>query len=381
MRQGKTPPVPATKSVSRRGLIRAAAGAAAVGVAMRPQRAIAQEKVSLKFQSGFPPKEPFHLIAVDWAKKIDEISGGRLKIELLPGGAVVPPFQVLDAIHTGTLDGGVGVPAYWFGKQVAFSLFGTGPSWGLDAEQMLGWIYYGGGQQLYDELVQKELKLDVQSFFLGPMPTQPLGWFKKGEIQKPEDLKGLKYRTVGLSADLFKQMGASVVILPGAEIVPALDRGVIDGAEWNNTSSDKTLGLQDVSKTYMVQSHHQSNEYLEILFNKKKLDTLPKDLQAIVRYAIMAESADMTWKFQDWNSRDLEELKSKYNVKVVKTPKAVLDAQLKAWDALLAEKAKDNPFFTKIMESQKAWAKRVGTWRQEIMVDQASAYEHFFKKG
>ena len=156
-----------------------------------------------KFQSGFPPQEPFHLIGAAWAKKVDEMLGGRLKIDLLPGGAMVPPFQVLDAIHTGTLDGGFGVPAYWFGKQVAFSLFGTGPSWGLDAEQMLGLIYHGGGQQLYDELVQKKLKLEVQSFFLAPMPTQPLGWFKQGEIQKPEDLKGIKYRTVGLSADLF----------------------------------------------------------------------------------------------------------------------------------------------------------------------------------
>lgn len=370
---------PATQAVSRRGMLHAAAGAAVVGTVLRPRRAAAQEKITLKFQSGFPPKEPFHLVAVDWSKKVEELSGGRLKIDLLPGGAVVPPFQILDAIHTGSLDGGVGVPAYWFGKQVAFSLFGTGPSWGLDAEQMLGWIHYGGGQQLYDELVQKELKLDVQSFFFGPMPTQPLGWFKKGEIQKPEDLKGIKYRTVGLSADLFKQLGSSVVILPGSEIVPALDRGVIDGAEWNNTSSDKTLGLQDVSKTYMVQSHHQSNEYLELLFNKKKFDALSAELKAVVRYAVMAESADMSWKFQDWNSRDLEELKTKHQVKVVKTPKAVLEAQLKAWDAILTDKAKDNPLFVKIMDSQKAWAKRVGVWRQEIMVDQAPAYAHFFQ--
>jgi TRAP-type mannitol/chloroaromatic compound transport system substrate-binding protein len=380
MSQAKKKRVSAAQAVSRRRLLGVAAGVVAAGAALRPRRAAAQEKFTLKFQSGFPSREPFHLIAIDWTKKVEEMSGGRLKIDLLPGGAVVPPFQVLDAIHTGTLDGGVGVPAYWFGKQVAFSLFGTGPSWGLDAEQMLGWIYYGGGQQLYDELMQKELQLDVQSFFLGPMPTQPLGWFKKGEIQKPDDFKGMKYRTVGLSADLFKQLGASVVILPGSEIVPALDRGVIDGAEWNNTSSDMTLGLQDVSKTYMVQSHHQSNEYLEILFHTKKLTALPPDLRAMVRYSVMAESADMSWKFQDWNSRDLEELKTKHKVKVVRTPKAVLDAQLQAWDVLLAEKSKDNPFFVKVMESQKAWAKRVAVWRQEIMVDQGPAYKHFFKQ-
>lgn len=380
MKPAKKPKTSPAHTVSRRGLLRVAAGAAALGAAATARRARAQDKITLKFQSGFPPKEPIHLIAADWTKKVEAMSGGRLKIDLLPGGAVVPPFQLLDAVHSGTLDGGVGVPAYWFGKQVTFSLFGTGPSWGLDAAQMLGWIYYGGGQQLYDELLQKELKLDVQSFFLAPIPTQPLGWFKKGAIQTPEDFKGIKYRTVGLSADLFKQLGASVVILPGSEIVPALDRGVIDGAEWNNASSDMVLGMHDVSKTYMVQSHHQSNEYLEILCNKKKLEALPADLKAIVRYSIMAESADMSWKFQDWNSRDLEELKTKHKVKVVKTPKAVLDAQLKAWDGLIADKAKDNPLFVKVMESQKAWAKRVGLWSQEITVDPIPAYEHFFKQ-
>lgn len=371
----------AAKSVSRRGLLQAAAGAVAAGAAVRPTRASAQaQEIKFKFQSGFPVTEPFHKIGQAFVQKVEEMSGGRLKIDLLPGGAVVGPFQLLDAVHTGTLDGGVGVPAYWFGKQKAFSLFGTGPSFGLDAQAMLGWIHYGGGQQLYDELLHNELKLDVQSYFLGPMPTQPLGWFKKGEIKSPNDLKGVKYRTVGMSADLFKAMGASVVILPGGEIIPALDRGVIDGAEWNNTSSDKILGFADVSKTYMVQSHHQSNEYLELLFNKKKLDGLPKDLQAIVRYAVMAESADMLWKFQDWNSRDLEELKTKNKVKVVKTPKSVLDAQLKAWDGLLAENIKANPFFAKVIESQKAWAQRVALWQQEIYVDQNPAFAHFMKK-
>jgi TRAP-type mannitol/chloroaromatic compound transport system substrate-binding protein len=355
------------RTLSRRRLL-GAAGALAAGAAIRPVAASAQQTVSWKFQSGFPVTEPFHKIAQSAIKKMEEMSGGRLKIDLLPGGAVVPAFQVLDAIHSGALDGGVGVPAYWFGKKKAFSLFGTGPSFGMDAQGMLGWIHYGGGQQFYDELLQKELKLDVQSYFLGPMPTQPLGWFKKGEIKTPTDFKGMKYRTVGMSADLFKHMGASVVILPGGEIIPALDRGVIDGAEWNNTSSDRALGFPDVSKTYMVQSYHQDNEYLEILFSKKKLDSIPKDLQSIVRYAVMSESADMTWKFMDWNSTDLEEMKTKQKVRTVKTPKALLEENVK------------EAFFAKVVESQKSWAKRVGTWRSEIMVDPNPAFAHFFKK-
>ena len=329
-------------------------------------------------QSGFGAKDIFHDEAVDWSKKAEEMAGGRLRIDMLPGGAIVPIFQIIDGVHTGTLDGAVAVPAYWFGKQPAFSLWGTGPSFGLDADGLLGWIWHGGGQQLYDELVQGIMKLDVQSYFFGPMPTQPFGWFKK-EIKKPEDLKGLKYRTVGLSADLFKQMGASVVILPGPEIIPALDRGVIDAAEFNNPTSDKMLGFHDVSKLMMAQSYHQPVECLELLLNKKKLDSLPKDIQSILRIAAMAESADMTWKFMDRNSADLVELKTKHKVRVVKTPKAILDAQLRAWDAILEEKSKGNPFFVKVLESQRAWAARVVPLRQEIMVDNEPAYAHYFK--
>jgi TRAP-type mannitol/chloroaromatic compound transport system substrate-binding protein len=343
------------------------------------RKATAQSAMTLKMQSTWPTKDIFHEVFVDWGKKVEEMAGGRLKIDILPAGAVVPAFQLIEAVHQGTLDGGHGVPAYWFGKQVAASLFGTGPSFGLDAEGLLGWIYYGGGQELYNELIQTILQLDVVSFFHGPMPTQPLGWFKT-PVQKPDDLKGVKFRTVGLSADLFKQLGASVVILPGGEIVPALDRGVIDAAEFNNPSSDRLLGFPDVRKIMMAQSYHQPVEFLELLFNKKKYDALPKDLQAIIKYANMAESADFTWKMMDRNSTDLEEMKSKQKVQVVKTPKAVLEAQLKAWDAVIAEKSKDNPFFVKVLESQKQWAARVVPLRQEIMVDNEPAYQHYFKK-
>jgi TRAP-type mannitol/chloroaromatic compound transport system substrate-binding protein len=370
-----------SRQVSRRKVLGAAVtGGVAVGMGLSAARkATAQSPLTLKMQSTWPTKDIFHEVFVDWGKKVEEMAGGRLKIDILPAGAVVPAFQLIEAVHQGTLDGGHGVPAYWFGKQVAASLFGTGPSFGLDAEGLLGWIYYGGGQELYNELIQTVLQLDVVSFFHGPMPTQPLGWFKT-PVQKPDDLKGVKFRTVGLSADLFKQLGASVVILPGGEIVPALDRGVIDAAEFNNPSSDRLLGFPDVRKVMMAQSYHQPVEFLELLFNKKKYDALPKDLQAIIKYANMAESADFTWKMMDRNSTDLEEMKSKQRVQVVKTPKAVLEAQLKAWDAVIAEKSKDNPFFVKVLESQKQWAARVVPLRQEIMVDNEPAYQHYFKK-
>ena len=260
---------------------------------------------------------------------------------------------------------------------MAASLFGTGPSFGLDAEALLAWMYYGGGQELYKEFIQEILKFDVVAFAYGPMPTQPFGWFKT-PVTKPDDLKGKKFRTVGLSAELYKKMGASVVILPGGEIISALDRGVIDAAEFNNPSSDRLLGFPDVRKVMMAQSYHQPVEFLELTFNKKKYDSLPKDLQAIIKYAAMAESADFTWKMIDRNSKDLEEMKAIKGVKVFRTPKSVLQAQLKAWDEIIAEKLTD-PFSVKVLASQKAWAARVGALRLDIMVENETAYNHYFK--
>lgn len=371
------------QAVSRRHVLKAAvaAGGAAAATVGFPavKRASAQAPITLKMQSTWPTKEIFHEVFEDWAKKVNEMAGGRLKIDVLPDKAVVPAFELIEAVSRGTLEGGHGVGAYWFGRNRASSLFGTGPSFGLDAEGMLGWIHHGGGQELYNELLQQVLKFNVISFWHGPMPTQPLGWFSK-EIKRPEDLKDLRFRTVGLSASLFQEMGAAVKILPGGEIIPAMERGVLDAAEFNNPSSDTLLGFPDVRKIYMVQSYHQPCEYLELMFNKTKFESLPKDLQAIIKYAAMAESADMTWKFMDRNSKDLEAMVQKRGVKVVKTPKSVLQAQLKAWDRIIERESKANPFFAKVIKSQREWAARVVPLRQLIMVENETAFEHYFKK-
>ena len=243
---------------------------------------------------------------------------------------------------------------------------------------LLGWIYYGGGQALYDDLIQKTLKLNVQSWFFGHMPTQPLGWFKK-EVKSADDFKGLKYRTVGLSADMFNEMGTSVQILAGGDIVPALQTGRIDAAEFNNPTSDKLLGFQDVSKILMVQSYHQPMECMEMLFNKAKWDAFSAPDKALFRYATMAQSADFTWIFMDRNSKDLEEYKTKFGVKVIKTPPSILKAQLEAWQKVIDRETK-NAEFKKILDSQLAWARRVGTLRAEIQVSQEMATEFFFGK-
>lgn len=371
------------QGVSRRHVLKAAvaAGGAAAATVGFPavKRAAAQAPIILKMQSTWPTKEIFHEMFEDWSKKVNEMAPGRLKIDVLPDKAVVPAFELIEAVSRGTLDGGHGVGAYWFGRNRASSLFGTGPSFGLDAEGMLGWIHSGGGQELYNELIQQILKFNVVSFFHGPMPTQPLGWFSK-EIKRPEDLKDLRFRTVGLSASLFQEMGAAVKILPGGEIIPAMERGVLDAAEFNNTTSDKLLGFPDVRKICMVQSYHQPCEYLELMFNKTKFDGLPKDLQAIIKYAAMAQSADFTWKFYDRNSADMIELEQKRGVKFIVTPKSVLQAQLRAWDKIIEKESKENPFFAKVIKSQRAWAARAVPWRQKIMVENNTAFEHYFRK-
>ena len=366
------------RAVTRRNFLAAAAasagGAAALGFPMISKAA----PVNLRFQSTWPTKDIFHEYALDFAAKVNAMSGGNLKIEVLPAGAVVKAFDLLDAVNKGTLDGGHGVVAYWYGKNTALALWGSGPAFGMDANMVLAWHNYGGGKELLDE-VYKSLNMDVVSFLYGPMPTQPLGWFKK-PIAKADDLKGLKYRTVGLAVDIFKDMGVAVNPLPGGEIVPALDRGLLDAAEFNNASSDRLLGFPDVAKVCMLQSFHQSSEQFEILFNKKKYDALPAELKAIIKYAVEAASADMSWKAIDRYSRDYQEMSQKQGVKFYKTPDAILRRQLEAWDKVIAAKSAENPMFKKALESMRTFAARAAHWQNDTNVDYKLAYNHYFAK-
>jgi TRAP-type mannitol/chloroaromatic compound transport system substrate-binding protein len=364
-------------NVSRRRFLKTGALAAGAAAIAAPNVVKAQGAISMRFQSTWPSKDIFHEYALDFAKKVNDMTGGRLKIEVLPAGAVVKAFDLIDAVHKGVLDGGHGVAAYWYGRNTAYSLFGTTPAFGMTANMVLAWAKYGGGNELYNELQHNIMKFDVQGFLYGPMPTQPLGWYKK-VIKSPDDYKGMKYRTVGLAVDLFKEMGASVVALPGGEIVAAIDRGLIDSAEFNNASSDRALGFADVSKICMLQSFHQPSETFEILFNKTKYDALPADIKTIITTAAEASSADMSWKAIDRYSQDYIELQVKDKVKFYRTPKPVLDAQLAAWDRVLAAKTKENPFFGKVVESQMKFAERVVKWSLDTEVNTELAYAHWF---
>jgi TRAP-type mannitol/chloroaromatic compound transport system substrate-binding protein len=328
-------------------------------------------------QGAWGAKDIFNEMAQEYVTRVNDMAGGRLRIDFLVTGSVVKTFQEMDAVSQGVLDAAHNVPVYWYGKSKAASLFGSGPINGMDAHQTLAWIYRGGGLELYNELL-KNLNLNVVGFFAMPMPTQPLGWFKK-PIANAAGLKGLKYRTVGLAADLFQEMGTKVTQLPGGEIMPALERGVIDAFEFNNPTSDMRFGAHDVIKNYMMGSYHQAMEFFEIIFNKKKWDSLPKDLQAILRYAAEAASSANYWTGIDNYSKDLQDLISKHKVNVIRTPKSIFEEQLKAWDVLTDRLMKADPFFAKVVESQRAFAKRVGYYHFFNDADYRLGYQHVYK--
>jgi TRAP-type mannitol/chloroaromatic compound transport system substrate-binding protein len=365
------------ETASRRKFLAAAAAATAGAATLGfPMIAKAQGPISMRWQSTWPSKDIFHEYALDYAKKVNDMTGGDLKIEVLPAGAVVPAFGLLDAVSKGTLDGGHGVLVYHYGKQNALALWGSSPAFGMDANMLLSWHKYGGGKELLQKLYQS-IGANVVSFPYGPMPTQPLGWFKK-VVKGPEDFKGMKYRTVGISIDLFTGMGAAVNALPGGEIVPAIDRGLLDAAEFNNASSDRALGFADVSKICMLQSYHQNAEQFEITFNKTKYDALPAKIQAIIGYAVEAASQDMSWKAIDRYSQDYIELQTKDKVKFYRTPVSVLQKQLEVFDQVMAKRMADNPMFKEIIESQKKFAQRAVKWEQDTVVSRVMAYNYYF---
>jgi TRAP-type mannitol/chloroaromatic compound transport system substrate-binding protein len=360
---------------SRRKFLKASLAASAATVAAP---AIAQQAgpISMRWQSTWPSKDIFHEYALDFAKKVNDMTGGELKIEVLPAGAVVPAFGLLEAVSKGTLDGGHGVLVYHYGKQTALALWGSGPAYAMDANMLLAWHKYGGGKELLAKLYAS-IGANVQSFPYGPMPTQPLGWFKK-PVTKLDDMKGLKFRTVGISIDIFTGMGLAVNALPGGEIVAAMDRGLLDAAEFNNASSDRVLGFADVSKVCMLQSYHQNAEQFEIMFNKTKFDALPEKMKAIIANAVEAGSAEMSWKAIDRYSQDYLELQTKDKVRFYKTPDAVLKRQLELYDEVAKKKAAENPLFAEILQSQLAFAKRATRWEQDTVVNRKMVFDHYW---
>ena len=363
------------KTPSRRKFFKAAAATGAVAAATLAMPSIAKAATTLKVQAAWGGGI-FLENAQAYVKRVNDMAGGSLKIDLLPVNSVVKTSQMQDAVHRGVLDGAHYVPAYWYSKSPAASLFGTGPCWGWSAQELLGWIQYGGGMQLFNKLMGS-LGLNLVSFFNSPMPAQPLGWFKE-QIKKSSQMKGLKYRTVGLAADVLGEMGMSVVQLPGGEIQPAMKSGLIDAAEFNNPTSDSDFGMQDVSKHYHLASFHQSQEAFEITFNKKKFDGLAPELQKILEYASEAENSNFFWHNTLRYADDLVKLKNKLGVNVYRTPDGVMQDQLKAWDVITDKFSKKDAFFKEVVQSQKAYAKKVMAYLLLNSPDYGMAYRHHF---
>jgi TRAP-type mannitol/chloroaromatic compound transport system substrate-binding protein len=367
-----------TKSLSRRKLLKGggvAAGAVAAGAIAMPNVSRAQTK-TLKMQGSWGASDVFSDMARQYVERVEKMSGGRLKVDYLPSGAVVKGFQVQDAVNDGVLDAAHTVTAYWYGKNKAASLFGTGPVFGANASQILAWIHYGGGKELYKELTQDILGLNTVGFFAMPMPTQPLGWFK-GHIENVAQMQGLKYRTVGLATDIMQGMGLKVTQLPGGEIVPALERGVIEAFEFNNPTSDRQFGAQDVSKHYHMGSYHQAAEFFEIIFNKDLYESLPAEQQAILEYAAEAANTANYGMAMDSYSKDLQTLINDDGVNVYRTDESIMKAQLDSWDKVL-ENLTEDPFFKKVVDSQKAWSQRVAFYDIMNSADYKLAYKHYF---
>ena len=362
-----------TNQVNRRKFLRGAALAGAATVAA-PSVARAQG-VTLKMQAAWGGGI-FLENAQSYVNRVNEMSGGALNIDLLPVNSVVKTSQMQDAVHRGVLDAAHYVPAYWYSKSKAASLFGTGPCFGWSSQEVLGWVHYGGGMDLFNELMDS-LGLNVVSFFNSPMPAQPLGWFKE-HITDASQMNGLKYRTVGLAADVLLEMGMSVVQLPGGEIQPAMKSGLIDAAEFNNPTSDRDFGMQDVSKDYHLASFHQSQEFFEVTFNKQKYEALSDELKAILKYASEAENSNFYWHNTKRYADDLVKLRDEQGVRVHRTPDSVMAAQLNAWDIVIDRISGEDEFFAKVVASQKAYAKNVMNYLNLNQPDYRLAYDHYF---
>ena len=368
-----------SKTPSRRKFFKAAAatGAAATAAVAMPNLALGDGHTTLKMQAAWPSgANIFFEMAGDYCKMVSDMSGGKLKIDLQPVGAVVKTGEIGQAVSDGVLDMGHWVTAYWYGKNPAASLFGTGPSYGLSSQEVMGWMEEGGGRALYEETLAK-VGYDYVGVFAMPMPAQPFGWFKKN-VTKASDVKGMKYRTVGLATNVLTAMGMVVRQLPGGEIQPAMKTGLIEAAEFNNPTSDSQFGMQDVSKHYHLGSFHQSQEMFEIPINKKTYNSLSPANQAILKNASYAANTANYFKALVRYSADLSKLMNEHKVNVYQTSDAILAEQLKGWDKVVGDFSAKDPFFKKIVDSQKAYAKRVMKYLLMNQPNYRLAYENEF---
>lgn len=368
-------PAPPKSGASRRRFLQRASAAAGSGALGFPVVARAQGPIAMRLQTRWSPDDPFHDEARAIARRVSDMAGGDLRIQVLPADGAVPDASLLDAVAKGAVDGAHGVLNSHYARHPAFGLWGHGPAFGMDANLLLAWHRHGGGAELLKKVYAAIGIVDVVSLLYGPMPTQPLGWFRK-RIASVGDLKGLKVRAVGMAAELYEALGAKVEPLGRAAIVPALGEGRIDGAVAGNPTSARAIGLPAAAGVCMLQGYHQSAEHFEMLFNKAKFHALPPKLRAILENAVEAQSAAFSWKSADQHSRDYVALR-KEGIRAYRTSDPLLRRQLAAYEAV-AGKHRSNPLFQEVERSQRAFAERAVRWAIDTQVDPYMAYRYFF---
>ncbi len=334
----------------------------ALGLALVWQAAPAAAQQKIRMQAAVPSASIYFELLRRYAERVDKMSGGRLKIEVLPDGAIVSAFEILDAVDKGIVEAGYAWTHYWSGKHPAAGLFSNpmaGAGVGLDQLSHVAWLFEGGGNQLLERLYAEVLQADVVPLMVQPMGPDPLGWFKR-PIEGVADFKTMKYRSPpGITGEIFKEMGVAAVAMPGGEIVPAAQRGTIDAAEWIGPADDRNLGLQTIWKHYYLQGLHQSTDVGEVLFNKTFFDTLAPDLKEIIRGAALASIAE-TYTFNVWrNAQAIVELREKQGVQILDTPKDFFPEFVRATNVVLDRYAQKEPFFKEVLDSQRTFAKTV----------------------
>lgn len=358
----------------------AAATVVAFGLALSPSSAQAPAAPQkLRFQASFPGSSTFMDTFRSFTERVRLMSGGRIDIEPLPAGTLVPAFEVLDAVHKKVIDGGHTASAYWVGKHRAGALFGPTPGgpFGFDILDYQGWLYHGGGLALYREFYQTILQRNVEPIPLGTVANQALGWFKT-PVKSWEDLKGRKCRQTGLTAEVYSKSGMAVVNMPGGEIVPAGERGVIDCGEWVGPAEDMKLGLHTIWKYLYMPATHEPATSIELLINGDLWKSLSPELKAIVEAATWEATFKNEMLLHSLNAAAIKDLTEKHNVKIERTPDDVLRKTLEAWDEIARIESEKNPFFKKVYDSQRAYASQVVPARRAIALDYSYGANYYW---
>ncbi len=360
----------------------AAVVALGLSVASPPPALAQAQPLVLKFQASWGPAiQHFHGFNNIFVDRVNKLSGGRLKIEQSAAGAFVPAFEVLDATSKGVIDGAVTYAPFWIGKNKAAILFGGAPGgpFGMDPVDFVGWLIDGGGLDLYQEMYRDVLKLNVVAFPIMSQPPQVLGWFKK-PIKNWDDLKGVKIRMSGIAADIYRQAGMAVVQLAPGEIIPAAQRGVLDAAEIQGGDPDLKLGFHQVWRYHYAPGMAEANNVQEMIINKTVWDKLEPEQQEIIRSAVMESLLRTSFFFKRIDAEAYRVLTGQHKVQVRRTPRDILTKTLEVWDKMVETESAQNPFFKKVIESQKQYAALIVPYRLSVWPPYELAGQHYWKK-